>query len=221
LPRALRIPSGKYLDDESFKLYQLIWQRFVASQMVPAVFDQTTIDVAAGDYIFRASGSVEKFAGFLAAYRSGEEDMDKEDDAEAEGKRLPRVTENEILKLAEAEPSEAGATTLPVRFGTTFHRAASSIHRSDFGEGPGRKRNRTPFHLRRDYFHHRRPRIRHKGNGQIHSTMLGAKVSVLLVKGFEDIFDLGFTARMEEELDEVEEGKLPWKQAVGEFTIAS
>ncbi len=84
---AARTPDSvrRFLDDESFKLYQLIWQRFVASQMVPDVFDQTTIDVAAGDYVFRASGSVEKFAGYLAAYRSGEEDMEKGDDAEAEG----------------------------------------------------------------------------------------------------------------------------------------
>ena len=59
----------KYLDDDLFKLYQLIWQRFVASQMLPAVFDQTTIDINAGDYTFRATGSVQKFDGYLRVYQ--------------------------------------------------------------------------------------------------------------------------------------------------------
>ena len=216
---AARTPDSvrRFLDDESFKLYQLIWQRFVASQMVPAVFDQTTIDVAAGDYIFRASGSVEKFAGYLAAYRSGEEDMEKGDDAEAEGKRLPRVTENEILKLAAPEANESGETALPVRSEQHFTEpppryTEATLVKELEEKGIGRPSTYAAIIstiVEREYVT--------KELGKFTPTMLGAKVSVLLVKGFEDIFDLGFTARMEEELDEVEEGKLPWKQAVGEF----
>jgi DNA topoisomerase-1 len=216
---AARTPDSvrRYLDDEAFKLYQLIWQRFVASQMAPAVFDQTTIDVAAGDYIFRASGSVEKFAGYLAAYRSGEEDLDKEDDAEAEGKRLPRVSEKEILKLAAVEPSNGAETTPPVRSEQHFTEpppryTEATLVKELEEKGIGRPSTYAAIIstiVEREYVT--------KEMGKFTPTMLGGKVSVLLVKSFEDIFDLGFTARMEEELDEVEEGKLPWKEAVGEF----
>ncbi len=86
----------KYLDDDLFKLYQLIWQRFVAAQMLPAIFDQTTIDISAGDYTFRATGSVQKFDGFLRVYQLPVANSDREDDEkddEGEGKTLPRVTE--------------------------------------------------------------------------------------------------------------------------------
>jgi DNA topoisomerase-1 len=84
----------KYLDDDLFKLYQLIWQRFVASQMLPAIFDQTTVDISAGDYTFRATGSVQKFDGYLRVYQIPVAIADREDDEkddEGEGKNLPRV----------------------------------------------------------------------------------------------------------------------------------
>ena len=216
---AARTPDSvrRYLDDEAFKLYQLIWQRFVASQMVPAVFDQTTIDVAAGEYTFRASGSVEKFAGYLAAYRSGEEDLENGDDAEAEGKRLPRVGEKEILKLAAVEPVDGGEAGPPVRSEQHFTEpppryTEATLVKELEEKGIGRPSTYAAIIstiVEREYVT--------KEMGRFTPTMLGGKVSVLLVKSFEDIFDLGFTARMEEELDEVEEGKLPWKEAVGEF----
>jgi DNA topoisomerase-1 len=216
---AARTPESvrRYLDDEMFKLYQLIWQRFVASQMVPAVFDQTTIDVAPGDYIFRASGSVEKFAGYLAAYRSGEEDREKDDDADAEGKRLPRVNENEILKLAALETPDGSAAPPAVRSEQHFTEpppryTEATLVKELEEKGIGRPSTYAAIIstiVEREYVD--------KEQGRFTSTMLGEKVSGLLVKSFEDIFDLGFTARMEEELDEVEEGKLPWKQAVKEF----
>ncbi|MGD0839760.1 MAG: type I DNA topoisomerase [Candidatus Acidiferrales bacterium] len=216
---AARTPDSvrRYLDDEAFKLYQLIWQRFVASQMVPAVFDQTTIDVSAGDYMFRASGSVEKFAGFLAAYRSGEEDLEKGDDTDEEGKRLPRVSENEILKLAALEPADGNDATPPVRSEQHFTEpppryTEATLVKELEEEGIGRPSTYAAIIstiVEREYVT--------KEMGRFTPTMLGEKVSVLLVKSFGDVFDPGFTARMEEELDEVEEGKLPWKEAVGEF----
>jgi len=216
---AARTPDSvrRYLDDEAFKLYQLIWQRFVASQMVPAVFDQTTIDVSAGDYMFRASGSVEKFAGFLAAYRSGEEDLEKGDDTDEEGKRLPRVSENEILKLAALEPADGNDATPPVRSEQHFTEpppryTEATLVKELEEEGIGRPSIYAAIIstiVEREYVT--------KEMGRFTPTMLGEKVSVLLVKSFGDVFDPGFTARMEEELDEVEEGKLPWKEAVGEF----
>src|ERR1700732_4417745 len=90
----------KFLDDDLFKLYQLIWQRFVASQMLPAIFDQTTIDITASDYTFRANGSVQKFDGYLRVYQTPAAIADREDDEkddEGEGHALPRVTEGQIL----------------------------------------------------------------------------------------------------------------------------
>src|SRR5882762_9855545 len=99
----------KYLDDDLFKLYQLIWQRFVASQMLPAVFDQTTIDISAGDYTFRATGSVQKFDGFLRVYQLPAATSDREDDEkgdEGEGKALPRVTEGQALRLDQIRPDQ-------------------------------------------------------------------------------------------------------------------
>src|SRR6204780_1088282 len=99
----------KYLDDDLFKLYQLIWQRFVASQMLPAVFDQTTIDIAAGDYTFRATGSVQKFDGYLRVYQLPVAAADREDDEkddDGEGKNLPRVEEGQILRLDLIRPDQ-------------------------------------------------------------------------------------------------------------------
>src|SRR5947209_19873816 len=92
----------KYLDDDLFKLYQLIWQRFVASQMLPAVFDQTTIDISAGDYTFRATGSVQQFDGYLRVYQMPVAAADRDDDEksdEGEGNALPRVSEGQTLRL--------------------------------------------------------------------------------------------------------------------------
>src|SRR5262249_39759199 len=98
----------KYLPDDQFKLYQLIWQRFVASQMMPAIFDQTSIDITAGDYTFRASGSVQKFDGYLRVYQLPVADADRDEDEreEGEGKALPRVTEGQSLRLDSIRPDQ-------------------------------------------------------------------------------------------------------------------
>src|SRR5271154_1925605 len=96
----------RYLDDDMFKLYQMIWQRFVASQMVPAVFDQTTIDVDASGYTFRATGSVMKFEGYLAAYQAVKDEEEKDDEGDAAGNRLPVVREGEQLRLETIRPEQ-------------------------------------------------------------------------------------------------------------------
>src|SRR5260370_600886 len=108
---AARTPEdvSKYLDDDLFKLYQLIWQRFVASQMLPAVFDQTPIDINVGDYTFRATGSVQKFDGYLRVYQLPASNADREDeekDEEGEGKTLPPVTEGQALRLDQIRPDQ-------------------------------------------------------------------------------------------------------------------
>ncbi len=117
---ALRTPESveSFLQEDERKLYQLIWMRFVASQMTPAVFDQTTIDVEAkgkdgAAYLFRATGSVPKFDGFLKVYEEGKDQKD-EDDEELKHK-LPAVTEGEILKFRAIEP-EQHFTEPPPRF---------------------------------------------------------------------------------------------------------
>src|SRR2546421_1689397 len=104
---------AKYLKPEELKLYRLIWQRFVASQMMPALFDQTTIDIQAGRFVFRATGSVQKFDGFLKVYQEGRDETAAEDD-EAE-RTLPLVAEGETLRLNQIDP-EQHFTEPPPRF---------------------------------------------------------------------------------------------------------
>ncbi len=190
-----------------FKLYQMIWQRFVASQMVPAVFDQTTIDVDASDYTFRATGSVQKFDGYLAVYQAGEATRrrEKEDEADAAGNRLPQVTEGEQLKLETIRPDQH-FTEPPPRY--TEATLVKELEEKGIGR-PSTYASIISTIVEREYVN--------KDQGRFTPTMLGERVSVLLVKAFEDIFDVGFTARLEEELDEIEEGKLPWRDAVKEF----
>ncbi|HUJ41926.1 MAG TPA: type I DNA topoisomerase, partial [Candidatus Acidoferrales bacterium] len=194
----------RYLEDDVFKLYQLIWQRFVASQMVPAVFDQTTIDIAAGDYTFRASGSVEKFKGYLAVYQAVKED-DEDAEGNAEAGALPQVSEGERLRLEKMRP-EQHFTEPPPRY------TEATLVRELEDKGIGRPSTYATIIstiVEREYVL--------KDQGRFTPTMLGEKVATLLVKSFEDIFDVNFTARLEEELDEIEEGKIPWRKSVSDF----
>ncbi len=194
-----------YLEDDLFKLYQLIWQRFVASQMLPAVFDQTTIDISAGDYLFRASGSVLKFDGYLAVYQASKEEEEKDEDFEGAGGALPRVAEGETLRLEKLRP-EQHFTEPPPRY--TEATLVKELEEKGIGR-PSTYATIISTIVEREYVN--------KEQGRFTPTMLGEKVNDLLVKSFEDIFDVGFTARMEEELDDIEEGKQPWKRSVKEF----
>src|SRR5580704_8912586 len=194
-----------YLDESMFKLYQMIWQRFVASQMVPAVFDQTTIDVDANDYTFRATGSVQKFDGYLAAYQAVKEEEEKDDEGDAAGNRLPPVREGDQLRLETIRP-EQHFTEPPPRY--TEATLVKELEEKGIGR-PSTYATIISTIVEREYVT--------KDQGRFTPTMLGERVSVLLVKSFEDIFDVGFTARLEEELDEIEDGKMPWRQSVQEF----
>jgi DNA topoisomerase I len=194
-----------YLDESMFKLYQLIWQRFVASQMVPAVFDQTTIEILAGDYLFRASGSVEKFNGYLAAYQSVKEDDEGKEESESESSALPQVREGEELRLETIRP-EQHFTEPPPRY--TEATLVKELEEKGIGR-PSTYAAIISTLVEREYVT--------KDQGRFTPTLLGERVSVLLVKSFEDIFDVNFTARMEEELDDIEEGKRSWRKSVKEF----
>ena len=198
----------KYLPDDQFKLYQLIWQRFVASQMLPAIFDQTSIDISAGDYTFRATGSVQKFDGYLRVYQmpvAGADREDDEKDDEGEGKALPRVTEGQRLGLDQVRPDQH-FTEPPPRY--TEATLVKELEEKGIGR-PSTYASIISTIVEREYVR--------KDQGRFTPTMLGERVSVLLVKSFDDVFDVTFTARLEEELDEIEEGKLPWRDAVREF----
>jgi DNA topoisomerase I len=207
---AMRAPEDvrKYLEDDLFKLYQLIWQRFVASQMLPAIFDQTTIDITAGDYTFRANGSVQKFDGYLRVYQTPAAIADREDDEKAdegEGNALPRVTEGQILRLDKIRPDQH-FTEPPPRYNDAT--LVKDLEEKGIGR-PSTYASIISTLVEREYVK--------KDQGRFTPTMLGERVSVLLIRSFEDIFDVTFTARLEDELDEIEEGKLGWRTAVGEF----
>jgi DNA topoisomerase I len=198
----------KYLPDDQFKLYQLIWQRFVASQMMPAIFDQTSIDISAGDYTFRATGSVQKFDGYLRVYQmpvAGADREDDEKDDEGEGKTLPRVSEGQTLRLDQIRPDQH-FTEPPPRY--TEATLVKELEEKGIGR-PSTYASIISTIVEREYVR--------KDQGRFTPTMLGERVSVLLVKSFDDVFDVTFTARLEEELDEIEEGKLAWRAAVREF----
>src|SRR6266478_6057279 len=206
----MRAPEDvrKYLDEDLFKLYQLIWQRFVASQMLPAIFDQTTIDISAGDYTFRATGSVQKFDGYLRVYQLPASNADRDDDEkddEGEGRALPQVVEGQSLRLDKIRPDQH-FTEPPPRFNDAT--LVKELEEDGIGR-PSTYASIISTIVEREYVT--------KNQGRFSPTMLGERVSTLLVKSFEDIFDVTFTARLEEELDEIEEGKLPWREAVKEF----
>ena len=198
----------KYLAEDEMKLYRLIWMRFVASQMTPAVFDQTTIEVSAqgGDganYQFRATGSMPKFDGFLKVYEEGKDQKDEED--EELKHKLPAVSEGERLKLRGVEP-EQHFTEPPPRYNE-----ATLVKKLE-ADGVGRPSTYASIISTvqdRGYVK--------KDSGRFSPTELGMVVNDLLIASFDDIFDISYTARMEEELDEIEEGKISWTAAIGEF----
>jgi DNA topoisomerase-1 len=195
----------KYLSPDELKLYKLIWQRFVASQMNPAIFDQTTIDIAAGDYLFRATGSVEKFNGFRAVYEEGKDDKAEMEEDEELKHRLPAVEQGERLRLLKIIP-EQHFTEPPPRYNEAT--LVKALEEKGIGR-PSTYATILSVIQNREYVE--------KSQGRFYPTELGMVVSDLLVKSFSDIFDVAYTARMEEELDEVEEGKLAWTDALKDF----
>jgi DNA topoisomerase-1 len=195
---------AQYLKPEELKLYRLIWQRFVASQMTPAVFDQTTIDIQAGRFIFRATGSVQKFDGFLKIYQEGRDEK-TEDDDEAE-RSLPLVEKGETLKLNSVTP-EQHFTEPPPRY--TEATLVKALEEKGIGR-PSTYAAIMSTIQEREYVE--------KIQGRFHPTALGKTVNDLLIDGgFDDLFNESYTARMEEELDEIEEGKIRWTKALREF----
>ncbi len=197
----------QYLQEDEYKVYKLIWQRFVASQMNPAVFDQTTVDIDAKSdgttYWFRVTGSVLKFDGFLKVYEESKEAKDEED--EALKHKLPPLEAGQRLTLKSLKP-EQHFTEPPPRYNE------ASLVKELEERGIGRPSTYAAILStiqERQYVQ--------KVGGKFVPTEIGTVVTDLLVKNFEDIFDYQYTARLEEELDEIEEGKEKWTDALAEF----
>jgi DNA topoisomerase-1 len=206
---AMRHPDQvkQYLQEDEFKVYKLIWQRFVASQMNPAVFDQTTVDIDAksgGDvFWFRVTGSVMKFDGFLKIYEESKDAKDEED--EELKHKLPPLEAGQKLTMKSLLP-EQHFTEPPPR----FNEASLVKELEERGIGrPSTYATILSTILERQYVT--------KTGGKFSPTEIGLVVTDLLVENFKDIFDLQYTARLEEELDEIEEGKEKWTDALAEF----
>ena len=206
---AMRHPDQmkQYLKEDEFKVYKLIWQRFVASQIMPAIFDQTTVDIDAKNgadaYWFRVTGSVMKFDGFLRVYEESKEGKDEED--EELKHKLPPMEAGDKLALKELKP-EQHFTEPPPRYNE------ASLVKELEERGIGRPSTYAAILTtiqERQYAQ--------KIGGKFTPTEIGLVVTDLLVENFPDIFDILYTARLEEELDEIEEGKETWTDALAGF----
>src|SRR3989442_6065277 len=204
---AMRHPDQikQYLKEDEYKVYKLIWQRFVASQITPAVFDQTTVDIDAkstsATFWFRVTGSVMKFDGFLKVYKESKEGKDEED----EELKLPPLEPGQKLTLRVLKP-EQHFTEPPPRYNE------ASLVKELEERGIGRPSTYSAILStiqERQYVQ--------KLGGKFVPTEIGLVVTDLLVENFPDIFDVQYTARLEEELDEIEEGKEKWVDALSEF----
>jgi len=204
-PTYLDLPPdevAKHVAADEAKLYRIIWERFVASQMAPAVYDTTSAEITAGRAAYRASGSTLKFAGYLAAYGVSADD---EEDADKDSPKLPPLTQGETLKLVEVLP-EKKATQPPPRFNE------GSLVK--FLEENGIGRPSTYAEILRKI---EERRYVHRKDRRFIPTALGRTVIELLIPYFDDFFETAYTARMEEALDDVEEGKLSWTKALTDF----
>jgi DNA topoisomerase-1 len=203
-----------FLSSPQFRLYQLIWQRFIASQMRPAILDQTGVDVAAGKpdeiaraadapFVFRATGSVVKFPGFMAVYQAGRDEGDAGD--ELEKGALPPLATGENLDLLQLLP-EQHFTQPPARF------TEASLVKALEERGIGRPSTYAPTVAT----------LQARGyvateERKLMATELGLIVNDLLVEHFPHVFDVGFTSQMEEELDEIASGERAWIPTLHEF----
>lgn len=193
----------KFLSKDQFRLYQLIWNRFVACQMAHAVIDQTRVDVASLNYLFTATGSVVRFPGFMAVYTEGIDEAEA-GKAEAE-KTLPELNKGDALTLLALNP-EQHFTQPPPRF------TEASLVKELEENGIGRPSTYAAILSTiqdRGYVE--------KDARQLKPTELGFLVTDMLIGSFPEILNVEFTAHMEEELDKVEEGKIEWRHTMREF----
>jgi DNA topoisomerase-1 len=194
-----------FLTREEYNIYKLIWDRFVASQMKPALFDVTDVDIVNGPYTLRASGEVLKFPGFLSIFQEEAAADDDDEEKPENEKALPPMNEGDSLLLLDLETKQ-NFTQPPARF--TEATLVKALEENGIGRPSTYGQILTTIQAR-DYTY--------KHDGKFHPTHLGVIVTMLLRQSFGDIIDEKYTARLEEELDEIEDGKLEWKDAMREF----
>ncbi|ADI01723.1 DNA topoisomerase I [Syntrophothermus lipocalidus DSM 12680] len=190
-----------FLTRDQYRLYKLIWERFLASQMAPAVYDTVTVEITGGGYVFRASASNLKFPGYLAVYQ------ESENEEEDEKRAIPEVQEGQELVARGFKP-EQHFTQPPPRY------TEASLVKMLEEKNIGRPSTYAPIVdtiLRRGYVERK--------NKQFVPTELGFIVVDLLKDYFPEIMDVEFTASMEENLDRIEEGELNWQETVEEFYV--
>jgi len=188
------------LSNDQYKLYKLIWERFVASQMASAVYDTLSVDIGAGKYLFKANGSKVKFPGFMAVYIEGKD----EESEESEGD-IPELSEGELLEVKKMDPRQH-FTQPPQRY------TEATLVKALEEKGIGRPSTYAPTIttiLARGYVE--------KEKKFLKPTELGKIVTDIMKKYFKDIVDVQFTAQMENQLDEVEEGQKNWVELMKEF----
>ena len=201
----LRTPADvkQYLSRDQLRLYTLIWERFVASQMSSAVFDAMTVDLKVVNYLFRATGSQLKFPGFLKIYQEGSDSSSQTDDSK--DRLLPELKVGEIVHLEKLDLGQH-FTQPPARF------TEAMLVKTLEEEGIGRPSTYAPIIDTigaRGYVEREEKRFR--------PTELGTIVTDLLADSFPRLLDVGFTAGLEEELDNIEEGQTIWQDVIGEF----
>ena len=193
----------KYLTNEQFLLYKLIWERYIASQMTSAIYDTITVFVSADDYVFKANGSSLNFDGFMVLYQ---EEID-EDNTESNDKEinLPQLIKNQLLKLIKIKPTQK-FTTPPPRF--TEATLIKELERLGIGR-PSTYATTISTLKNRDYVYVEKSRFI--------PTERGSEVTTLLVNYFPDVINVAFTANMEEQLDLIAEGKIDWVDTLNDF----
>lgn len=196
-----------YLSPELFKLYKLIWDRFIASQMESALLDTVTIDIENAGYIFRSSGYTVKHPGFMAVYEEAKEEKDEDSQKEEDEKeaRLPEVAAGDVLTLTKLDPSQH-FTKPPARYNE------ATLIKVLEEKGIGRPSTYTPTIttiIQRGY-------VERDGKSLVPSP-LGEVTTKLMMDYFAEVVDYGFTAEMEEKLDRVENGKTDMETVLSDF----
>ena len=188
------------LSNDQYKLYKLIYNRFIASQMAAAIYDTVSVKINAGEYNFRANGQTIKFKGFMTLYVETEDNEKKEEFA-----NIPNLEENQEL-VKEKIDAKQSFTEPPPRY------TEASLVKALEEKGIGRPSTYSPTIttiLARRYIE--------KLQKQLHPTELGKVVNKLLIENFSDVINVEFTAQMEEQFDKIAEGKEEWKKVISEF----
>jgi DNA topoisomerase-1 len=193
----------KYLKEDQYRLYELIWQRFMASQMSPAVFDTTTVDFDLGRFLFRATGSVVKFDGYQRLYKESREAEEGKPLEEEQG--LPSVEKGENIPVRAITPSQH-FTEPPPRYSEAS--LVKELERLGIGR-PSTYASIVSTLVDRRYAQLEQRRF--------FPTFLGEQVERVMVKSFPDVFNVQFTSHMETDLDKIEEGDVNWRTMLGDF----